>query len=306
MFKHSVLISNKDFKEYNDWTEKEYTDVVLANYYGQKDFANYAVPVLGDAASAEFIRAPKYTGEQKFVKESVINRLINTTLQYEINRIMLVRRRKEQGVVNRRKIENFDTVGAKFVFFDFLNDHLDEIIRLKTSKNTEERQQLNPLVARLMEENFDKYAKETYERAKETGVINEKDGMPQHGIKDGAAEDMITEFVYNHIYATANIIALTTTDPAFMKDAIQFQKRFKQTHAPGDHVNVNATFDGVPVGRKSERYMVLEDVNKTTEQALLDKIVKIIDDSENLSPEDKARIKASYGWYNHTDEKGKK
>lgn len=51
----------------------------------------------------------------------------------------------------------------------------------------------------------------------------------------------IEEYVWNDFVATANIIQLTTTDLAYYKDSVDFQKRFAQVHAPGLRLNKTAT-----------------------------------------------------------------
>ena len=51
----------------------------------------------------------------------------------------------------------------------------------------------------------------------------------------------IEEYVWNDFVATINIVQLTTTDLAFYKDSVDFQKRFAQVHSPGLRLNKDAT-----------------------------------------------------------------
>lgn len=51
----------------------------------------------------------------------------------------------------------------------------------------------------------------------------------------------IEEYVWNDFVATANIIQLTTTDLAYYKDSVDFQKRYAQVHSPGLRLNKTAT-----------------------------------------------------------------
>lgn len=51
----------------------------------------------------------------------------------------------------------------------------------------------------------------------------------------------IEEYIWNDFVATINIVQLTTTDLAFYKDSVDFQKRYAQVHSPGLRLNKDAT-----------------------------------------------------------------
>ena len=77
-----------------------------------------------------------------------------------------------------------------------------------------------------------------------TGVFN----------KGHYGEDVLTLFA-NSMYNTAQLIQLTQDDIAFNKDMTDFQKRNKQTVAPGQQFNTDSIY-----GRKYERIVVFEDI----------------------------------------------
>ena len=72
-------------------------------------------------------------------------------------------------------------------------------------------------------------------------------------------KDKLREYYWNSKLATAQIIQLTTTDLAFYKDLEDFQKRYKEVHAPSLRLNTKATFHGKLVGRTYERTIYLKD-----------------------------------------------
>lgn len=73
------------------------------------------------------------------------------------------------------------------------------------------------------------------------------------------AKDALREYFWNSKYATSQIIQLTTTDLAYYKNNEDFQKRYKEVHAPSLRLNTAATFRGKKVGRQWEKTIYLRD-----------------------------------------------
>lgn len=73
------------------------------------------------------------------------------------------------------------------------------------------------------------------------------------------AKDALREYYWNSKLATSQIIQLTTTDLAFYKNLEDFQKRYKEVHAPALRLNTKATFKGERIGRDWERTIYLKD-----------------------------------------------
>lgn len=73
------------------------------------------------------------------------------------------------------------------------------------------------------------------------------------------AKDALREYYWNSKLATSQIIQLTTTDLAFYKDLEDFQKRYKEVHAPALRLNTKATYKGKRIGRDWERTIYLKD-----------------------------------------------
>lgn len=69
----------------------------------------------------------------------------------------------------------------------------------------------------------------------------------------------LREYYWNSKLATSQIIQLTTTDLAFYKNLEDFQKRYKEVHAPALRLNTKATFKGERIGRDWERTIYLKD-----------------------------------------------
>lgn len=73
------------------------------------------------------------------------------------------------------------------------------------------------------------------------------------------AKDALREYYWNSKLATSQIIQLTTTDLAFYKNLEDFQKRYKEVHAPALRLNTKATYKGERIGRNWERTIYLKD-----------------------------------------------
>lgn len=73
------------------------------------------------------------------------------------------------------------------------------------------------------------------------------------------AKDALKEYYWNSKLATSQIIQLTTTDLAFYKNLEDFQKRYKEVHAPALRLNTKATYKGERIGRDWERTIYLKD-----------------------------------------------
>lgn len=74
-----------------------------------------------------------------------------------------------------------------------------------------------------------------------------------------SAKEALREYFWNSTLATSQIIQITTTDLAFYKDLEDFQKRFKEIHAPSLRLDTLATFRGEQIGRKLERTIYIAD-----------------------------------------------
>lgn len=114
------------------------------------------------------------------------------------------------------------------------------------------------------------------------------------------AKDALREYYWNSKLATSQIIQITTTDLAFYKNLEDFQKRYKEVHAPALRLNTKATYKGERIGRDWERTIYLKD----------DEIISsVVEDVRNvimerhkkgeMSDYDAASILSKFGYSNH-------
>ncbi len=86
----------------------------------------------------------------------------------------------------------------------------------------------------------------------------------------------LREYYWNSKLATSQIIELTTTDLAFYKNVEDFQKRYKEVHAPALRMNTKATYKGERIGRDWERTIYLMDDEITS--SVLSDIETVLDE----------------------------
>lgn len=87
----------------------------------------------------------------------------------------------------------------------------------------------------------------------------EKDAIVRNLNTKNNSKDALREYYWNSKFATSQIIQMTTTDLAFYKDMEDFQKRYKEVHAPSLRLNTMAKFNGETIGRTWERTIYLAD-----------------------------------------------
>ena len=114
--------------------------------------------------------------------------------------------------------------------------------------------------------------------------------------------EMISKYVWNSRFATSQIEQIFATDLAYYKDATDFQKRFKEIHAPSLRLYTKAEYNGERVGKDIERSIYLADekiLSNTYEQLkqALDERVK----SGTLSKASRNYILKQYENINSSD-----
>lgn len=85
-------------------------------------------------------------------------------------------------------------------------------------------------------------------------TAKEVDSVNRNLVIRNNAKAKLREYFWNSKFATSQIIELTTTDLAFYKNIEDFQKRYKEVHAPALRLNTNSKY-----GRKEERTIYLKD-----------------------------------------------
>lgn len=152
----------------------------------------------------------------------------------------IIKALKDAGIEG---VETIDTWESKFIEMYELGDKEDHEKLKKSYKKSFFKGK-----STITDEDLSKKYKELQNKIK---AIKEKN--------DKLYDQYLKIYFYNQFYATSQIIEITTTDPAFYKDQIDFQKRYKEVYAGGAKLNTKC--EG---GKEYERTIYLKDITRTS------------------------------------------
>ena len=271
---------NINGEQYSNWKPREIKKAFIREYFSvginkgsKKQFAWYNMPIFSDSPVCKFIKFLRYTTDNEGTYVDKLLPLLRNVVKQELSRIKLVRERIANNV---SPIANFDKNGLKFMFFPELNEgtFLEEAIGLADEENLDTLNELidNSLME-IMSTNFSSFMTNNFNENDleilgkdliDSGVITSQEQL----------NDALSEYFWNQAFATTQIIQLTTTDLAYHKDGIDFQKRFKEVYAAGTKLFTSSEY-----GKKIERTLYLKDQLITSSgyqdiKKVLDKAVK--------------------------------
>lgn len=90
--------------------------------------------------------------------------------------------------------------------------------------------------------------------AKDNNISEEEAKKVIESINTQNSMNALENYFWNSVFATSQIIQLTTTDLAYYKNATDFFKRFKEVYAAGNRLNVNTKY-----GRRVENTIYVAD-----------------------------------------------
>lgn len=292
LLNRKVLI-NFNKINYSNLDDLDYTTALINEFFSDKNAnsAWYHVPILSDAPVGEFIKFKRYTDKNipdkvfGTYKNYLLDKFANLALQ-ELSRMDIVNGRNlliekdERGndIGKVLSIKNFDTRGKSFQFFPSLNDSLEEIQAFITnpeSTGTEIKAMLSSKIEEMINSKFQNTLKDWNKIGLFDNTAPGKKDLKYLSLDGGrnkeSAIPLLENYFWNSMFATSQIIQLTTTDIAYYGNIEDFQKRNKQIHAPAMRGNTEATWtsnkevNGVmtevteQVGREWENTVTLRD-----------------------------------------------
>lgn len=254
-------LNNIDGVEYTNWQPLDIKKTFIAKYFSagfnegsKKQFAWYNFPIFSDSPVVKFIKFTRYTDN---FKEQLLP-LFNKVVKQELSRIKLVQERRNKGVT---PIANFDKNGTKFHFFPQLNEYkvgdktfLKAIVDAANKGDTKlVDTTINNAISNIMEVGFQEFLINHFTK-------DSKDELADFLLSEGAISSLenldkaLEEYYWNQSFATSQIIQLTTTDLAYYKNGVDFQKRYKEVYAAGTKLNTLSKY-----GRTTEKTVYLSD-----------------------------------------------
>lgn len=304
-------VTDADRKEPRRWSRADTLRVLVHEFFSDKGkdggmrWGWYLSPVTPDAAGAVFVRFRRYASGDEVDRfgngrgyRSLIKERLHGLFISEYNRIRLVERRRTliaQGLA--RPVRGLDDIGDRFIYLQYLNDYrtgdgmtVEE--KLDEMKANGASGGVAAFIDRLVEESFDQGFEADYSRWEREGILPEE----VDGVTDvEERKEKLREYWWNSRLATANMLQLMVTDPAYFQDAAARGTCLSTMLRPGRKLDVNARFAGQAVDRKEERsVMVKEDVVRSAVyeeiSAALDKQVE----KGNIRKAEADRIRRRY------------
>ena len=225
-----------DKLKFEDFTSKQHMVQMLNEYFSERQispdsqYAWYPVFILGDSGVAKFIKAKRYGGQE------ILDGMYNVYIQ-EKRRMELAkaadRKMRDQGL---KAIDNFSRNTDKFSLLPFLNE--PKYAGMIKENNIE--QTVKQAVRAYMDDSVTKFKRQL----DTLGVLERQNGryvyLSQEVKGDRTIDQVLSDYYWNTKFATIQQLQMMTVDPSFYKGTKDLQKRYKEIHAPGSALSVEA------------------------------------------------------------------
>lgn len=153
---------------------------------------------------------------------------------------------KQNSITARALIKAKDALGSLW------NTNMELLLRAYNNNSASGTREANNLMGQISNLLIDKATRGEME-------LKDAQSISRSLFVKNNTKDALREYYWNSKLATSQIIQLTTTDLAFYKNLEDFQKRYKEVHAPALRLNTKATYKGERIGRDWERTIYLKD-----------------------------------------------
>ena len=261
---------------FEDFTSKQHAIALLSAYFSDRQinpksqYAHYPVFILGDSGVAKWIKAKRYSSQE------ILDGMYNVYRQ-ERRRMELTKAANEflRGQ-DFKSIDNFSSKENEYTLLPFLNKDFKDFNGEPTTKYRDLMGE-NPTeqsVKRAIRAYMDDALANYKQRLKEFGVLEESDGKLVYLSQEATPatlDKVLAEYYWNTKFATIQQLQLMTIDTAFYKGTKDLQKRYKEIHAPGKSLSVDATWNGQGFtdseGRAIERVVYFDDISIDAEES---------------------------------------
>lgn len=278
-FKRFLGTSDNSFENF---TSKQHAIDMMAEYFSERQkgpnnqYAYYPVFILGDSGVSKFIKAKRYSAQE------ILDGLYDVYRQ-ERRRMALTSaantKLKEGGY---SLIENFSSKENEYTALPFLNKDYkspDGTVGKYAAMIGENpsKQEVVKAIQAYMEEAVNSFktslnnlglleTKEVYNpktNKKEVQYVY----FSQEVNGNKSIDEVIADYYWNTKFATIQQLQLFTIDPAFYNGTKDLQKRYKEIHAPGSVLSLEARdFDGNLYSKDGiERCVYFDDINLNAE-----------------------------------------
>lgn len=229
--------SNEITLDFENFTSKQHAIQMMNEYFSERqisyksEYAWYPVFILGDSGVSKFIKAKRYSAEE------IIDGLYNVYVQ-EKRRMELAKAANQKLIgLGYKPIDNIGNYDNKFSLLSFLNE--PEYSSMIDNSNLEQS------VKKAIKAYMNKATSNFKANLQELGVLKRnKSGqyiyLSQEVNGNTTVDQVIADYFWNTKFATIQQLQMMTIDPSFYKGTKDLQKRYKEIHAPGSILSIEA------------------------------------------------------------------
>lgn len=278
-FKRFLGTSDNSFENF---TSKQHAIDMMAEYFSERQlspnsqYAYYPVFILGDSGVSKFIKAKRYSAQE------ILDGLYDVYRQERRRMALTVAANTKLKEGGYSPIDNFSDKANEYTALPFLNKDYkspDGTIGKYAAMIGENpsKQEVVKAIQAYMEEAVNSFktslnnlglleTKEVYNpktNKKEVQYVY----FSQEVNGNKSIDEVIADYYWNTKFATIQQLQLFTIDPAFYKGTKDLQKRYKEIHAPGSVLSLEARdFDGNLYSEDGiERCVYFDDINLNAE-----------------------------------------
>lgn len=262
---------------FENFTSKKHAIAMLSDFFSDRQqssnskYAHYPVFILGDSGVSKSIRARRYSAQE------ILDGLYNVYRQ-ECRRMSLTKAANEKLKRDGYStIDNFSEKEDEFTLLPFLNQSF-------------KGRDISSISEKDVKDAIKSYMKQAVKDFKikldELGVLNtvtktvqgkevtSYEYLSQEAKSEEELDRKLADFYWNTKFATIQQLQMMTIDPAYYKGTKDLQKRYKEIHAPGKLLSLEARDfnDGLYSADGIERCVYFDDIEVAANPAFLEAI----------------------------------
>lgn len=262
---------------FENFTSKKHAIAMLSDFFSDRQqssnskYAHYPVFILGDSGVSKSIRARRYSAQE------ILDGLYNVYRQ-ECRRMSLTKAANEKLKKDGYStIDNFSEKEDEFTLLPFLNQSF-------------KGRDISSISEKEVKDAIKSYMKQAVKDFKvkldELGVLNtvtktvqgkevtSYEYLSQEAKSEEELDRKLSDFYWNTKFATIQQLQMMTIDPAYYKGTKDLQKRYKEIHAPGKLLSLEARdFNGELYSTDGiERCVYFDDIEVAANPAFLEAI----------------------------------
>lgn len=262
---------------FENFTSKKHAIAMLSDFFSDRQqspnskYAHYPVFILGDSGVSKSIRSRRYSAQE------ILDGLYNVYRQ-ECRRMSLTKAANEKLKRDGYStIDNFSEKENEFTLLPFLN----QSFKGRNISSISEKEVKDAIKLYMKQAVKDFKIKldglgvlNTVTKTVQGKEITSYEYLSQEAKSEEELDRKLADFYWNTKFATIQQLQMMTIDPAYYKGTKDLQKRYKEIHAPGKLLSLEARdFNGELYSADGiERCVYFDDIEVAANPAFLEAI----------------------------------